>query len=121
MRRALNALYGGAAWLAALFMIALLVAVLLSIAGREFNFHVKGTDAYAGYCMAASAFLALAHTLKRGEHIRVNLLLERFGKRICEAYYAKAGDKRAAMRALLELRDPKAILAESGYGRGFSR
>jgi hypothetical protein len=43
------------------------------------------------------------------------------GKRICEAYYAKAGDKRAAMRALLELRDPKAILAESGYGRGFPR
>ncbi|HEX5628155.1 MAG TPA: DUF2268 domain-containing putative Zn-dependent protease [Usitatibacteraceae bacterium] len=43
------------------------------------------------------------------------------GKRICEAYYAKAGDKRAAMRTLLELRDPKAILAESGYGLGFPR
>ena len=56
-------------------MIALLVAVLLSIGGREFNFHVKGTDAYAGYFMAAAGFLALAHTLKRGEHIRVTLLL----------------------------------------------
>lgn len=43
------------------------------------------------------------------------------GKRICEAYYAKAGDKRAAMRTLLELRDPKAILAESGYGQAFAR
>lgn len=75
VRRALNALYDGAAWLAALFMIALLVAVLLSVVGREFNFHVKGTDAYAGYCMAAAGFLALAHTLKRGEHIRVTLLL----------------------------------------------
>jgi len=42
------------------------------------------------------------------------------GKRICEAYYAKARDKRAAMRTLLELRDPRAILAESGYGDGFS-
>ena len=75
VRRALNALYDGAAWLAALFMIALLVTVLLSIAGRELHFHVKGTDAYAGYCMAAAGFLALAHTLKRGEHIRVTLLL----------------------------------------------
>lgn len=75
MRKALDALYDGAAWLAALFMIALLVAVLLSIAGRELNFHVKGTDAYAGYFMAAAGFLALAHTLKRGEHIRVTLLL----------------------------------------------
>jgi TRAP-type C4-dicarboxylate transport system permease small subunit len=75
VRRALNALYDGAAWLAALFMIALLVAVLLSVGGRELNFHVRGTDAYAGYCMAAAGFLALAHTLKRGEHIRVTLLL----------------------------------------------
>lgn len=75
MRRALDALYEGAAWLAALFMIALLIAVLLSIFGRELNFHVKGTDAYAGYFMAAAGFLALAHTLKRGEHIRVTLLL----------------------------------------------
>jgi TRAP-type C4-dicarboxylate transport system permease small subunit len=75
MRKALDALYEGAAWLAAFFMIALLITVLLSIAGRELNFHVKGTDAYAGYCMAAAGFLALAHTLKRGEHIRVTLLL----------------------------------------------
>ena len=36
---------------------------------------MPGTDAYAGYMMAASGFLALAHTLKRGEHIRVTLLL----------------------------------------------
>jgi TRAP-type C4-dicarboxylate transport system permease small subunit len=75
VRRFLDALYDGAAWLAALFMVALLVAVLLAIVGRELNFHVKGTDAYAGYCMAAAGFLALAHTLKRGEHIRVTLLL----------------------------------------------
>jgi TRAP-type C4-dicarboxylate transport system permease small subunit len=81
MRRALDALYDGAAWLAALFMVALLVAVLLSVAGREFNFYVKGTDAYAGYFMAASGFLALAHTLKRGEHIRVTLLLASLGPR----------------------------------------
>jgi TRAP-type C4-dicarboxylate transport system permease small subunit len=36
---------------------------------------VPGTDAYAGYLMAAAGFLALAHTLKKGEHIRVTLLL----------------------------------------------
>jgi TRAP-type C4-dicarboxylate transport system permease small subunit len=36
---------------------------------------VPGTDAYAGYLMAGAGFLALAHTLKRGEHIRVTLLL----------------------------------------------
>jgi len=75
VRRALDALYDGAAWLAALFMVALLISVLLSIGGRELNFYVRGTDAYAGYFMAAAGFLALAHTLKRGEHIRVTVLL----------------------------------------------
>ncbi len=75
MRRLLDALYDSAAALAALCMVALLCMVLLSIASRQLGFHVPGTDAYAGYLMAAAGFLALAHTLKRGEHIRVTLLL----------------------------------------------
>jgi TRAP-type C4-dicarboxylate transport system permease small subunit len=75
MRRLLDGLYDGAAWLAALVMVGLLVMVLLSVVSRLLHFHVPGTDSYAGYLMAASGFLALAHTLKRGEHIRVTLLL----------------------------------------------
>jgi TRAP-type C4-dicarboxylate transport system permease small subunit len=75
VRRLLEALYDGAAALAAVFMIGLLAMVLASIAGRQLHFHLPGTDAYAGYMMAAAGFLALAHTLKRGEHIRVTLLI----------------------------------------------
>lgn len=75
MRKLLDALYDGAAWVAALFMIGLLAMVLLSIVSRQLHFHVPGTDAYAGYLMAGAGFLALAHTLKKGEHIRVTLLL----------------------------------------------
>jgi TRAP-type C4-dicarboxylate transport system permease small subunit len=75
MRRLLDTLYDGAAALAALCMLGLLGMVLLSIVSRQLHFHVPGTDAYAGYLMAAAGFLALAHTLKRGEHIRVTLLL----------------------------------------------
>ncbi|BEU96960.1 TRAP transporter small permease [Acidovorax sp. DW039] len=75
MRRLLDFIYNSAAALAALFMVGLLGMVLLSIVSRQLHFHVPGTDAYAGYLMAASGFLALAHTLKRGEHIRVTLLL----------------------------------------------
>lgn len=81
MRRALDVLYGAAAWVAALFMIGTLIMILLSVFGRLFNFHVRGTDAYAGYCMAAAAFLALAHTFGRGEHIRVTLVIEHVGAR----------------------------------------
>lgn len=75
IRRALDALFDGAAALAALCMVALLVMVMLGIVSRLLHFHVPGTDAYAGYLMAGAGFLALAHTLKRGEHIRVTLLL----------------------------------------------
>jgi len=75
MRKLLDALYDGAAGLAAIFMVGLLVMVLLSVVGRQLHFNVPGTDAYAGYLMAGAGFLALAHTLKRGEHIRVTLIL----------------------------------------------
>jgi len=75
MRKLLDALYDGAAWLAALFMIGVLVMVLLSIVSRLLHFYVPGTDAYAGYAMAGAGFLALAHTLKHNEHIRVTLII----------------------------------------------
>lgn len=75
MRRFLEALYLGAAWLAALCMIGVLLMVLTAIVTRQIGVYVPGTDSYAGYLMAGAAFLALAHTLKRGEHIRVTLFI----------------------------------------------
>ena len=79
MRTFLDRLYNAAGVLAALFLVGTLAMVLTGIAGRLLHFHVPGTDSYAGYCMAAAGFLALAHTLKRGEHIRVTLFLEHVG------------------------------------------
>src|SRR5205814_4718426 len=76
MRGTLDRIYSAAAYLAALFLVCTLAMVLLGIFGRMFSFQVRGTDAYAGYCMASAGFLALAHTLMRGEHIRVTLVLE---------------------------------------------
>ena len=75
LRRALDRLYDVTGALAAAAMVLLLVAVLLSVLSRQLHFNIAGIDAYAGYLMAATGFLALAHTLKRGEHIRVTLLL----------------------------------------------
>jgi TRAP-type C4-dicarboxylate transport system permease small subunit len=76
MRRALDLVYDAAAWVAALSMVGVLAMVVTSIVSRQLGFHVPGTDAYAGYLMAGAGFLALAHTLKHGEHIRVTLLLQ---------------------------------------------
>lgn len=75
VRRALDRLYDAAAWAAALMMIGTLAMVLLGMLDRYVAMNFRGTDMYAGYCMAAAGFLALAHTLKKNEHIRVTLLL----------------------------------------------
>jgi TRAP-type C4-dicarboxylate transport system permease small subunit len=107
LRRALDGLYDGAAWLAALFMVGLLGMVLVSIGSREFGIHVSGTDAYAGYLMAASGFLALAHTLKRGEHIRVTLLLSALhgrARRALELWALFAATLLAALFAFYSVR-----------------
>jgi len=77
MRRFLNFLYDASAWLAATAMAMVLAMVLLSIISRQVGFNVSGTDAYAGYFTAAAGFLALAHTLKHNEHIRVTLIIGR--------------------------------------------
>jgi TRAP-type C4-dicarboxylate transport system permease small subunit len=79
LRRTLDRLYDAAAYVAALFLVGTLVMVLLGIFGRLLSFQIRGTDAYAGYFMAGAGFLALAHTLMRGEHIRVTLVLEHVG------------------------------------------
>lgn len=77
MRKLLDSIYTGSAWLAALCMLGVLAMVLASVLGRLLHFHLPGTDAYAGYAMAGAGFMALAHTLKKGEHIRVTLIIGR--------------------------------------------
>jgi len=107
MRRALDTLYDGAAALAALFMVLLLLAVLASVFGRQFHFNLPGTDAYAGYMMAGAGFLALAHTLKRGEHIRVTLLLQSLSPRArhaLEVWALAAASVLAALVAFYSVR-----------------
>ncbi len=77
MRSPLAPLYHASLWLAGLCMIAVLASIVLSILGRQFDFYIRGIDAYAGYFMAAASFLALAGTLAKGDHIRVTLVISR--------------------------------------------
>jgi len=75
IRKCLELLYGSSGWLAGLCMVGVFVLVLLTIVARLVGISVPGSDAWAGYCMAGAGFMALAGTLKNGEHIRVTLLL----------------------------------------------
>lgn len=76
MRRVLDGIYAVSAALAGLFLVGVFAMVMASIVSRAVGVYIPGTDAYAGYCMAASGFLALAPTLRRGGHIRVELFLQ---------------------------------------------
>lgn len=80
IRRGLDALYliGGA--LGAFFLIAILVLIVAQMVARWTGQVFPGGTDYAGYCMAASSFFALAYALNHGAHIRVSLMLTKLGK-----------------------------------------
>lgn len=63
--------------LSGLSMVTAFLSVLLGIIAREARWDLPGLDAYAGYAVAATLFLALPSTLIHGDHIRVTLLSNR--------------------------------------------
>ena len=85
MARALDRLYDAAGVLAALcilFICAIVCAqvalnVLSRIGGPGLSYTIPSYADFAGYALAAASFLALAHTLRRGGHIRVTLVSDR--------------------------------------------
>jgi TRAP-type C4-dicarboxylate transport system permease small subunit len=79
LRRTLDALYFAAGALAAVFLMAILALIVAQMVGRWLGFVLPGATDYVGYCMAASSFLAFAHALGRGAHIRVGLILNALG------------------------------------------
>jgi TRAP-type C4-dicarboxylate transport system permease small subunit len=89
LRSSLDKLYDLTAWAAAGMMVLTLVMVVLGMVDRYVPINFRGTDMYAGYFMAGAGFLALAHTLKKGEHIRVTLLVNALhgtAKRVLELW-----------------------------------
>jgi TRAP-type C4-dicarboxylate transport system permease small subunit len=81
MRSVLDPFYTTLGALGALFILATLAVEVVGIVGRELGFSMAGLDAYAGYCLAAGSFLAMPYALRRGDHIRVTLILARLKPR----------------------------------------
>ena len=75
LRRALDGLYFTAGVLAALCLVAILTLIVVQMLARWTGEVFPGAPDYAGYAMAAASFLAFAHALNRGAHIRVSLVL----------------------------------------------
>jgi TRAP-type C4-dicarboxylate transport system permease small subunit len=85
MRKFLNALYLGAGWLAALCVLAIAVLMIGQTILREFSVRTGATNDIVAWLCAAAAFLAMAHSFKHGDFVRVTLLLEKVSPKTRQA------------------------------------
>jgi TRAP-type C4-dicarboxylate transport system permease small subunit len=76
----LERLYLYAGYLAAFFLFCIFLTTMLQVVTRYMGVNLRGLTDYAGYFMAASAFLAFAHTFNHGSHIRIELFLSMMGR-----------------------------------------
>jgi len=81
LRKTLDGLYLLAGYAAGVFLIAIFVLMMVLSAGRPLGINLPAGDDFAAWCMAATAFLGLAHTFRNGEMIRVGLLIDLFDGR----------------------------------------
>lgn len=77
--RVLVGLYGLCAVAAAGCIVAIFLLVLTSIGSRLVGTYVPGLTEGAGYMLGAAGSLGLAHTLRAGGHIRVDLAVSALG------------------------------------------
>lgn len=77
LRRALDGLYLAAGYLAGFFLIAIFLLMMALSIGRQVGINVQSADDFTAWSLAAMGFLALAHTFKSAELIRMGLVIER--------------------------------------------
>ena len=76
MRRFLDRLYAASGALAALCLASICVLMLAQAVGREFGLLIRAADDITSWLCAAAAFLALGHTFRHGELVRVGLFID---------------------------------------------
>jgi TRAP-type C4-dicarboxylate transport system permease small subunit len=76
----LDNLYLYCGYLAAFFLACIFLTTILQVGSRLAGVNISGLTDYAGYFMAASAFLAFAHTFNQGAHIRIELFMSMMGR-----------------------------------------
>ena len=79
LRQFLDRLYAFSGALAVLAVFLIAAFTMAQVLGRMANTIVPSAGDWAAYSLAASSFLGLAYTLRKGEHIRVQLVLDRLG------------------------------------------
>jgi TRAP-type C4-dicarboxylate transport system permease small subunit len=81
LRRFLDRLYAASGVLAAVCLASIGALMLAQAFGREAGILIRGADDIVAWLCAASAFLALGHTFRRGELVRVGLWIDMLSAR----------------------------------------
>ena len=68
MRRLLDRIYFLCGALAAVFLAAIAALILSQIIARALGLFIPAANDFAGFCLAASSFLALAYSCRAGSH-----------------------------------------------------
>ena len=76
MRRFLDRLYAASGILAALCLAGIFVVMMAASLSRVINLPIQGADDVTAWLCAACAFLAVGHTFRHGELVRVGLWLD---------------------------------------------
>jgi len=76
LRRFLDRLYAASGALAAVCLASICVLMLAQAVGREFGLLIRAADDITSWLCAAAAFLALGHTFRHGELVRVGLFID---------------------------------------------
>jgi TRAP-type C4-dicarboxylate transport system permease small subunit len=77
----LDRLYLFAGYAAGALLVIIFGIMMFMSVGRQFGLNIPAGDDFASWAMCAMAFLGLAHTFKKGEIIRVGILLEQLSGR----------------------------------------
>ena len=81
MRRFLDRLYAGSGALAAVCVFLICALMLAQALARGMGGQIRGTDDIVAWLCAAAAFLALGHTFRSGDLVRVGVFLDRLPAR----------------------------------------
>lgn len=79
LRRLLDGLYALSGGLAALSLLSIFLVMMAQVVLREMGRQLPGADDLSAYLCVATTFFALAATFRRGELIRVSMVLDRLG------------------------------------------
>ena len=82
LRTFLDRLYLWSGYAAGGFLIIIFILMMILSAGRPIGINLPAGDDFVSWCMAATAFLGLAHTFRSAEMIRVGLLIDNLDGRV---------------------------------------